>query len=90
MDAADDEVPPAKGHERRGGTPPTEARVSNLTIANPARGDGEVQFFEADHRYENVLISGQRARFAKASRACSSPTLRRLTARPSSKRYYDA
>jgi len=49
---ADEEVPPAEGHERRGGTPPpSPARISNLAIANPAKYDGEVTFREAGHEY---------------------------------------
>ena len=87
---ASEEVPPAKGHERRGGTPPTEARVSNLTIANPARGDGEVQFFEADHRYENVLVSGQRATIRKSVTGMLKPYFETFDGEAVVEKNYDA
>ena len=88
-DEAVEEVPPAKGHDRRGGTPPTEARVSNLTIANPAKGDGEVEFFEADHRYENVLVGGVRATIRKSVTAMLKPYFDTFDGEAVVEKYYD-
>ena len=63
---ASEEVPPAKGHDRRGGTPPPPPpRVSNLAIANPAKGDGEVTFREAEHEYWH-LVKGVSTKIRKS------------------------
>tara|TARA_X000001036_G_scaffold349101_1_gene329551 strand:+ start:578 stop:1663 length:1086 start_codon:yes stop_codon:yes gene_type:complete len=52
--------------------PPAPGRISNLTIANPAKGDGEVTFREAEHEYWH-LVGGVSTKIRKSTTGMLKP-----------------